>query len=990
MKLSLLILTLIHFTFIGCTKKQGASQEDYPGYEIKRTSKVDSIGSEVVEMEHKKSGASVVLIKNDDQARSFMVGFRTPPYDDTGLFHIFEHAVLEGSRLYPSKSNFFHLANSSVASFINAMTGPVYTLYPFVTRSQKDFDNLLSVYMDAVFFPNVLNDERIIRREGWRYEIDPQSKKMSINGIVLSEMKGAFSSPYRSIWFQLGRALVPDSPFSYSSGGLPEKVATLTFDQIKEAHKKYYHPQNSVIYLYGEMDYPSTLASIDERFLSEFNRTEDYKRPEIPLQTQFEYETKVVEGTYPGQKAPNKDFVAKGFILGSDLTEVEEDAASVLTQAFVEKNSSPLKLRFLKEGLATSTFTTGVGGEENGLAFVFEGSSAENLEKIEKIMNEEVEKIVKEGMDQELLNGILNKYEFAFKEKNANGSHKGMQLGSIVLDNWLFQDKPLEEELDFVTRFRKLRTRLSEQAFIKAFFKKHFLDNQKVRWVTLTPDPDFSKKFNAGLDQQVEEALKGKSLTEFKKEDDTYREWVAAKESSEILAKTPTLELTDIKANEPPIPMEKVEKEGVQYLLYPQDTSGITYIDLYFDLRGVDQDKLRNLDFFTGFIKRTNSKNMTFQEIEKQSDTYMGGLGFGVDTFQSVKDPNQYRPTLTVGLKFINENKDKAFEIVKELLTQAQFTPEDRLSNLLSELKTSMISGVSYRAPSLSMGAATRSFYPEQGGFAEEIGGGVFEDYVLNEKIDPKALSQVLQGLREQIFNKNRMYLAAITSPKKDLNTMSEAVENLAAALPELKTENKAWTFDKQKNYDGYAIPGEVQYLAQATSFKDKGMEYDGSMLVYARYLNNNYMTPKLREQAGAYGGGASFSSNGIFRMSTYRDPNLKKSYNIFSEAVDFMKQEKFTADTLKPAILGSLKPYYSDKSTASKTGTMTWLYLTDQTWDDYMRIKKEIMETTPKHIAKISEVLSKALPESKKGVAGNADKIKKEASFLKNVLSIH
>ena len=243
---------------LNCTKK-----ESYNAYETLSQEKVSAIGSELVQLKHIKSGAHIVLIKNEDPARSFMVGFRTPPYDDTGLFHIFEHAVLEGSRLYPSKSNFFHLANSSVASFINAMTGPVYTLYPYVTRSQKDFDNLLSVYMDAVFFPNVLNDPRIIKREGWRYEVNPDTKKMSINGIVLSEMKGAYASPYRSLWSEMSRTLVPDTPFAFSSGGLPAKVATLTFEQIRDAHKKYYHPQNSVIYLYGDLNFKKELEVLD-------------------------------------------------------------------------------------------------------------------------------------------------------------------------------------------------------------------------------------------------------------------------------------------------------------------------------------------------------------------------------------------------------------------------------------------------------------------------------------------------------------------------------------------------------------------------------------------------------------------------------------------------------------------------------------------------------------------------------------------------------
>ncbi len=987
-KLYSLLIIPIALVMTACTKK-ATTDNDFPGYKLVKAETVETIGSEVVELTHKKSGASVVLIKNSDPAKSFMVGFRTPPYDDTGLFHIFEHAVLEGSRLYPSKSNFFHLANSSVASFINAMTGPVYTLYPFVTRSDKDFDNLLSVYMDAVFFPNVLNDERIIRREGWRYEINPETKKMGINGIVLSEMKGAFSSPYRSVWFQLSRALIPDTPFAYSSGGLPEKVATLTFDQIKEAHKKYYHPQNSVVYLYGDLDFEKALATIDQQFLAEFNRTEDYQRPAIPLQKDFKYPTPVVESTYPGEAGPSKDFVARGFVLGESLTDLEESAASVLSQAFIEKNAAPLKLRMLSEGLAKSTFSTDFGGEDNGLAFVFEGAQAGDLKKIEQVLNEEIDKVIESGLDPELLTGILNKYEFSFKEKNSNGSHKGMQLGSIVLSNWIYQDQPLAEALDFVAHFKKLRALLSDQQFVKDFFKKHLRDNKKTRWVTLSPDPDFSKKFNAGLDKQVESALKSKPLAEFKKQDDVYQKWVAEKESPDILAKTPTLDLKDIKADEKAIAFSEEKLGSTDVLLYPQDTSGISYINLYFDLKGVSEDNLKNLDFLTSFIQKTDSKNLSFKELEKQLDTYIGSLGFGLSSYQSTKNPEQFKPTLIVSLRFIDANREKAMELVSELLQNAQFGPSSRLSDLVAEMQTNMMSGVSYRAPSLSMGAATKSFYPQQGAFSDAIGGGVFEHYMISTKFKGESLAKTLRTMRSQVFDKNRLYLASITAPKKQLPVLKSDVQSLKEQLPEGAKADQTWAFTDQTDYDGYAIPGEVQYVSQATSYKDKGLEYDGSMLVYARYLNNHYMTPQLREQAGAYGGGAAFSKNGLFRMSTYRDPNLSKSFDIFSKAISFMEKEKWTPEKLKPAMLGSLKPYYKDESIYGKTSLMTDLYLTDQSWQDYLVIKKQIMETTADDFKKITAVLKKAVPESTKAVAGNEEKINKEAGFLKKVLSI-
>ena len=800
-------------------------------------------------------------------------------------------------------------------------------------------------------------------------------------------MKGVYSNPFSSVGYQIGKALIPDTPFSFESGGLPDKIATLTFEQIKEAHTKYYHPQNSVIYLYGDLDYKKRLSTIDKNFLSHFSKTENFKSPAIPLQKDFNYKTPLVESTYPGKSGPNKDYLVKSYILGNQLSKDEDSAATVLMQAFIENNAAPMKLRALKEGIAKSTYSSGFGGQDNGLALIFEGASVNNRERIEKILNEELLKVATNGLDPELLNSILNRYEFAFKEKNSNGSHKGMQLGSIVLNNWIYKDRPLAEALDFVVQFKRIRSLLKDQDYIKSFFKKHFIENKKVRWVTLKPDPDFSKKFNAGLSKQVEKALKEKTLEEYEQEDVIYKKWVASKESQDILSKTPTLELKDIKADEKAIPFEKIKKGKRELILYPQETSGIAYLNLFFDLKGVTQENLKNLDLFTSLLKRTNTKNRDFKNLSKQIGTFVGGLSFSTSAFQSSKNPENFRPTLGVSLRFIKENQNKAMDLLKEVIISSQFTPEDRVNNLLEEIKTSMASGVSYRAPGLSMGAVTRNFYPQQGGFADLTGGGSFENYMLNNTPNATSLTPQLLKLLKNIFNQDRLYLTAVTASKKDLSSLTQSIDNLYNSLPKGESKNQEWSFD-QKSYDAYSIPGEVQYVSQASSFR-KNIPYTGTMLVYAKYLNNNYMTPKLREQAGAYGGGAAFSRNGIFRMSTYRDPNLAKSFKIFSEAIGFMENEKFDAEKLKPAILGSLKTYYKDKSLYSKTSSMTYLYLTDQTWDDYLKIKQQILSTTPEDINKISQALKPTLAQSKKAVAGNADKIKKEAPFLKNVLSL-
>ena len=981
--LAILLFSLIYLLVMGCTSKHS-----YPSYKTLKTFQMKAPQSEVVEMEHKKSGAKIVLLKNADTARTFAISFRTPPYDDTGLFHIFEHAVLAGSRLYPSKSNFFNVSNSSVATFINAMTDSVSTIYPFVTKDPKDFDNLLSVYMDAVFFPKTITDPRIVKREGWRYEVDPKTKKMSINGIVLSEMKGHFSNYTWPLWYYLGRTLMPKTPYSYDSGGLPEKVATLTFDQIVSAHKKYYHPQNSIIFLYGDIDYKKTLAEIDRKFLSHFDKSPDFVPPEILQQTDFNYPTPVVEATYEGTSKENQDFVAKGYVMGK-LPPLQKDSADILMQALVSGEASPVKIRILREGLARTVFAVHWGGDNNAIAVVFRGSRGENRKKLEQILDEEIDKVIKDGIEQELLISTLNEYEFSLKEKFSNKGMKGFRLFfNFVLGNWLYPDTSLQEILDYQGYLKKLRVLLSDQNFIKDLFKKYFRDNTRTRWLVMKPDPQFSQKLNAKLDDLVNKALEKKSLSEYEKEDQEFRKWVAEKESREIIGKTPLLDIADIKPDEKPISSRHVNMGTTKLIEYPQGTGGISYINLFFDLKGIKEENLKKLDFFTNFIKKTNTKNYSFQELSKQIGIYAGEIDFHVSSYQSRKNTRSFKPTLKVKFSFLNENQNEVFGLVKELLTEAQFAPSDRLDALVKEMKTRMAGTVAYRARGLAMRAASKNFFPALGAFKDELNGGAFEEYILKAEIDPGILSSELKILLKNIFNQKRLYLATITTSEQDMKRMGAELRKFKEILPRQVSDDQTWSFRGQNDYDGYAIPGEVQYTSQVASYREQGLDYTGAMKVYASYVTSQFLYPRLREQLGAYAAWFNFDRNGLLSFSSYKDPNLRKSFDSFLEALEFMKKEDFDQEKLKASILGSLKPYYADKGVIEKVDFMTYLYLVDLTWDEHIQTKKEVLGTSPEDFKKITGVLEKALKGSKKAVSGNSDKIKKEAPFLKRILS--
>ena len=976
-----ILYTLVPISFfISCSP--------HKSYEITNSFKSKSFDGKLTQLIHKKSGAKLVLIKNKDQARSFMITFKTPPYDDTGLFHIFEHAVLAGSRLYPSKSNFFNVASSSVASYINASTSSISTHYPFTTRDPKDFDNLLSVYMDAVFFPKVIEEPKIVKREGWRYEIHPETKKMSINGVVFNEMKGAFSSPYKALWFHLNRALLPQTPYNYSSGGLPEKIAGLQFEQIVSAHKKYYRPQNAIICLYGDINFRKTLDTIDRNFLSRFNKNEDLTELKIPSQKKFnDKKIPLIQASYPSPKGTNKDFIVKGYLLGK-LSPLEEDAKSVMLNAFASNNIAPLKLRVLKEGAAKSVSHMNLSGKDNAVAFVFEGTEELKSKIIEDIFQEELNKVIQQGLDEELLTSIINNVEFSYKEEG-NNAYKGLYLSGLITTHWLYPDQPLKQKLDFITRFKEVRNFFANKERVKTFFQKHFKENQSILQLVMKPDPQFSKKFHESIKEQIETALKDKPLSEYEKEDKIYRKWVAAKEEPEITKKTPLLKVSDLQAEEKSIPFKKSKTTFYDVIEYPQPSNGISYIKLFFDLKGVEENNIKNIALFTSLLKKTDTKNYPFQKLSKQISSYMGGIGIGASVYQSSKNVKKYKPMMVVNLSFLNENLEKSMNLLKEVLVQSQFSPKDRVQSLLDELKKRMSNTASHRALHLSGLSAKKSFFPMMGSFNDEMKGGRFEEYILKEKQSAHRLIPIFKTLLNNIFNQNRLKLITITADQKQLPILKNRIKTFTKGLPTEGAKDQKWSFSRQKSYEGYSIPGEVQYVTEVASFKKQKLEYSGSLAVYSQYLDSHFMHPRLREQAGAYGAWNSFSRNGLWTLQTYRDPNLKKSFDIFSESVDFMKNETFNMEKLKPAIIGSLKSFYKDRSVSGKTGLITTLYLSDLNWEDYMKTKREILETKPENFQKINQVLSLALKESRKAVSGNHEKIKKEAPFLKKVLPI-
>lgn len=984
------ILRIYIFFFLSSFLFGCDSISNFIAYKTVKKAQVDGIDGEISELVHRKSGAKILLIKNKDKARSFNIAFKTPPYDDTGLFHIFEHAVLAGSRLYPSKSNFFNVLGSSVASYINATTWPFFTWYPFVTTNYADFENLFSVYMDAVFFPKVLTEPNIIKREGWRFEVD-QKEKLSINGIVLSEMKGVFSNPMAHIEHNTEKIMVKNSPIAFQSGGLPSQVASLTFEQIRDAHQKYYRPQNALIVLYGDIDYPKVLSQMNSEFLSHFKKDEEFKDPEVTKETKLP-EDKEFIFPYPGEDKPNKDFVVNARYIKDNLNSEESMFLKVILNALIDEPSSPLRELIQKEKLAKNLSFDVSLGFDHLITIIFEGSSATKKLTLKEKLNEVLNDAAENGINKDLLLSVFNSFEFSYKEQNLNGNHRGMGIAVLSIRNWILYHNDFFEQLNIAKRFEKIRAMVNDANYVKSFIKKHLIANPTERWFVFYPNPNFSKEFNQGLDKRIDAALSKKTLKQWKKESKEFKDWVSAKEDPTILAKTPSIDLKTVKVEFQSPQRLDSKVAGVETFFYPKETNGISYVDFFFDLSGLPLHQIKLMKFFVKFIQQTDTDHYKYKDLSREIAKNIGDLSFHIHSFQSIKDRNQFKPTLWVRASYLDVNIEKVFSIITELFNHANFGPYEHIKNLVGNLKSDYQFTVARRAPMLSELAATKSFFPQLTGFLAETQGGSFEKYMkLLDTSNDQQMQFIQNNLalsRSIVFNRDRLYLMALTSTQKQRPLINERLQQIVESLETKSFPNQQWFFDRLPQFDSFSIPGEVQYVTLASDVKDI-LPYHGSLVVYANYLRKNYLIPKLREQQGAYGANSKFGKNGIFTMSTYRDPNLKKSITALEEVIEFMEKNPAQGQELIGVVIKSLMPYFKDEAVIDQTTKDLQFYLTEQSWEDYQRIKTEIMSTTPEKMAEITEKLKLALKTKTYGVVGNKEILKKEGEFLKNTYSL-
>ncbi|MBE3554842.1 MAG: insulinase family protein [Thermicanus sp.] len=963
------------------------------GFLLQKKAYVEEIKSEGLLFEHKKSGARLLVLLNDDENKVFSITFRTPPASSNGLPHILEHSVLNGSRKYHVKEPFVELAKGSLNTFLNAMTFSDKTMYPVASMNDKDFRNLMDVYLDAVFYPNLVNDPEILKQEGWHYELKEPDGEITYRGVVYNEMKGAFSSPESVLFRKIQESLFPDTPYHFESGGDPDVIPTLTQEEFVSFHRTYYHPSNSYLFLYGKLNLEEQLEYLDQEYLSHFDRKEIDSA--IPLQKPFseQREVKAEYSISSNEKERDKSFLSLNFAVGTSTDEEKNVAFDILEYMLLETPAAPLKKALIEAGLGKDVF----GSYDSSIrqpvfSIVVKNTNPEEKERFQQVVWDTLKGLVKNGIDKELVESAINRKEFTLREADARNYPKGLIYNIQVFNSWLYDEDPLPH-LQYEQPLSKIKEGAKNRYF-ETLIEKDLLNNPHRTLFLLAP----KKGLEEEKAKETREKLKAykASLTEEERrelvqEGESLLKRQITPDDPEQLAKIPLLSLEDVR-KEAEIPATEERQEGNFNVLYhPQQTNKITYVNLYFDLAQVDQGLLPYTALLAGILSKISTENNSYEQLSNEINLHTGGIQFATGVYQDHRQESLFQSKFIVRGKALTDKVPKLIKLIEEILFTSRYDEEKRLKELLEETKSRMEMALYDRG---HMIAATRllSYFSPGAKVSEETGGIAFYHFVsglLNEWDGKKGeVSRNLKKVAESLFTKENL-LISVTGGEAEYKSVAESLPALEARLKEGERRGEPFRFQDEKGNEGLMTAAKVQYVAKGYNFKKLGYDYTGSMQVLKTILNLDYLWNKVRVQGGAYGNLVGIDRNGNIYFASYRDPNLEETLKAYDEMVEYVRNFQADEREMTKYILGTISRLDTPLSPSMKGEKGDALYFSGLTKEEVQKERDEILSTTVEKIRQFADLLDKVLNEKVICVLGNEEKIRANQAFFNRLVQV-
>lgn len=964
-------------------------------YELIKEQSLEDIRSKGYIVRHKKSGARLALVCNDDDNKVFYIGFRTPPEDETGVPHIIEHTVLCGSEKFPVKDPFVELVKGSLNTFLNAMTYPDKTLYPLASYNDKDFKNLMDVYMDSVFHPNILKCTEIFKQEGWHYELEDKDAPLTINGVVYNEMKGAYSSADEMLQTAITKALFPNNTYSKDSGGNPQHIPELTYEAYIEFYKKYYHPSNSYIYLYGDFDIVERLTWMDEEYLSKYDVCE--VDSEIHPQSAFEH-VQVVTEKYPiasDESEEDNTYLAYSKVIGSSLDKQLCQAFEMLDYALVSAPGAPVRQALIDAGIGQDVYASFDDGIcQPAYHIVAKNANASDKERFVEIIEDTLRKIVAEGINKEAILAAINSAEFRFREADFGHFPKGLLYGIQCMDSWLFDDEQPFMYLELLDTFAYLKEQV-ETGYFEELIQKYLLDNTHGAIVSLEPEKGLNQKQEEALEIQLaayKAQLSDDELEALIAQTKHLKEYQETPSTEEDLNKLPMLERSDLRKEA--LPYSNIEEAigTIPVVRHDYFTNGIDYISFFFDAQDISMEDVPYLSFLRSVLGYVDTDNYSYADLSNTINLYTGGVSTGLCIYPESGNRDNLRVNYYVFTKVLENNLDKALDIIKEIVFTSKLGDVKRLTEIIAQSKSRLQSILSSSGHVVS---ATRSMsYFSKYEYYHDAGTGIaYYDAIcqMDDMIrqNPQEVIGKLREIIDKVFCQSRL-LISVTSEEEAYKRAEGQLADFIQMLPEGKAATSVAEFVPKKKNEGITDASAIQYVARSGDFLAHGYSYTGALHILKMILNYDYMWINIRVKGGAYGCMSSFDRSGAAYFASYRDPNLRKTNEVYDKIPEYLRE--FTADEreMTKYIIGTLGSIDTPLYPEGKGHRSMNAYWRKLTLEDIQRERDQILNATEEDIRALADMIEAVLSDGNFCVLGNENTIRKEEDLFMSIRALN
>ncbi len=963
-------------------------------YELIKEERIEELKSDGFLLKHKKSGARIALLSNDDDNKVFCVGFRTPPPDSSGVPHILEHSVLCGSAKYPAKDPFVELVKGSLNTFLNAMTYPDKTVYPVASCNDVDFKNLTDVYMDAVLNPNIYTRSQIFRQEGWHYEMENIDSPLIYNGVVYNEMKGAYSNPDDVLSRYSLNSLYPDTAYGVESGGDPAFIPTLTYENFVGFHKKLYHPSNSYIYIYGNCDMEERLDYLDKEYLSKY----DYLKvdSEIELQPAFsemrreeaEYSVTEEEGT------SGKTYFSYNFSLGNDLDTETYLALQLLDYALFSMPGAPVKQALIDAGIGDDIICSAESSLKQPMySIVAKNTDPEREKEFLDIVRSTIEEQVSTGINKEALTAALNSNEFTYREADFGRFPKGLMYGLSMYDSWLYDENKPFEYLAQNAAFASLRKKVAMDYFEK-LTRALFIDNKHTSFVVMKPVVNLTSMRDEKTAAKLEEykaTLSDAEKIRIVEDTAALKLYQSEPSTPEELATIPLLTREDISHEVKPISNIEDEVAGVKVLHHDFYTNGIGYLRLAFNYNAVADDDLSYLGLLSDVLAYIDTDKHSYAALTNAIDMDTGGIYFTPDCYVDHNDGNKYVGTFNVAAKAFVDKIPVALSLIKETVEGSRFTDYKRLREILLEIKSKYQSKILTAGHQVAASVCS-SQMSAPGKIISMYSGVDYYDYISSVIDDyDNCKETVAAGLRrvsDKIFAKDKLIIS-FTSDNEAYESIKRPLEEFVNGLPEKGGDPVNRQLKLVKKRIGIKTSSQVNYVARCGNFAKAGFKYDGALKVLKVIMGYDYLWTNIRVKGGAYGCMNDYTSTGKGVYMSYRDPNLATTNEIFEKIPEYVRN--FAADDreMTKYIIGTISDLDTPLNPSAMGGRSFTCYMTNTSLDQIKEIRERVLTTYVDDIKSLEGITRAILDDGYMCVVGNSDKIEKDKDLFDEIITL-